>query len=347
MDSIDNDTYRSEFSTVKEHCDIDTCAGLHSENEFLSCSVTSRGCQSVQFSESIGKQVFPMCSLEIQCEGIEINEEGVPGIGIDGSFCLPSSAGDSLESGGLQISSAEGVAACSPFSIFSGSSLPCQFEPVHTTDDSTFPCVQSLVHVDMATPPCFVFEDATLGVSGSRDGSNTGSQFNSSETLREIYDVSFQYGGIWSDPLSVSSPVSSKVYFFEQVPVFCSTNPVLDVGTPYNGHVESEIIQFEDNKGEVWVRPCGKVCDGVHFLDGCQLQLNPCVFYDKCFQNKMVDPNTNYILDGIFHGFKIVDEDYIGSYFCSNYSSILLPQPKQEMSDILVKKTKYRQGVGS
>ena len=53
-------------------------------------------------------------------------------------------------------------------------------------------------------------------------------------------------------------------------------------------------------------RPCGSVCIGHHWLAGCTLQLNPCVFFDECFLSEGgADPNSLMIFAGINRGFKI------------------------------------------
>ena len=72
-------------------------------------------------------------------------------------------------------------------------------------------------------------------------------------------------------------------------------------------------------------RPCGSdVCSGRHQLAGVPIQLNPCAFFAEGFCHpSSIDENASYIFEGVRDGFDIVDKDYDGSYFCSNYHLIL------------------------
>ena len=82
-------------------------------------------------------------------------------------------------------------------------------------------------------------------------------------------------------------------------------------------------------------RPCGCHCAGVHSLAGVPLQLNPCVVFDECFSHPLgQDIKGSYIFDGVLNGFRIVDEDYDGSYSRSNYDSVLKPLVKPQMDEI-------------
>ena len=82
-------------------------------------------------------------------------------------------------------------------------------------------------------------------------------------------------------------------------------------------------------------RPCGLKCDGRHVLEGVPLQMNPCVVFDECFSHPMgADIRGSYIFDGILNGFRVVDEEYSGSYSRSNYKSALEPEVKAKMDDI-------------
>ena len=97
--------------------------------------------------------------------------------------------------------------------------------------------------------------------------------------------------------------------------------------------VDGNTVNLGDS---TFVRPCGSACVGTHFLSGCRLQLNPCVFFRECFEHESgVDPNAEYIFSGVLNGFDIVDEDFTGSYFCDNYDSILRPGVKTEMDRVV------------
>ena len=76
---------------------------------------------------------------------------------------------------------------------------------------------------------------------------------------------------------------------------------------------------------ESYSPPCPiGTCSGRHELGGVPIQLNPCSFYSECFDNVVgQDSNADYIFQGIRDGFKIVDDDFEGTYFCQNYDSIL------------------------
>ena len=79
-------------------------------------------------------------------------------------------------------------------------------------------------------------------------------------------------------------------------------------------------------------RPCGFDCKGNHFLSGCRIQLNPCVFFDECFRLfEETDCNADYIFSGVRDGFAIVDSTFEVSYFCENYDSISKLEFKVQM----------------
>ena len=73
-----------------------------------------------------------------------------------------------------------------------------------------------------------------------------------------------------------------------------------------------------------------------HELDGVPIQLNPCAFYDECYRHSAgQDLNADYIYSGVSKGFKIVDNSFSGSYFCTNYDSILDPEFKSQMDNTI------------
>ena len=49
------------------------------------------------------------------------------------------------------------------------------------------------------------------------------------------------------------------------------------------------------------------------------------------------DPNEEFIFEGVRDGFKIVDNDFAGSYFCQNYQSVLSDEARLEINDIVLK----------
>ena len=116
---------------------------------------------------------------------------------------------------------------------------------------------------------------------------------------------------------------------------------------PYSdsNHTNTSAVPAVDRVSSVWSelaerlvhRPCGPVCNGVHYLSGCTLQLNPCVFFDECYSTFGQDINANYIFSGVSEGFKIMDDSFDGKYFCSNYSSILCPHSRIQMDETVAR----------
>ena len=90
--------------------------------------------------------------------------------------------------------------------------------------------------------------------------------------------------------------------------------------------------------GVCYTMPCDpRSCKGVHQLSGVPIQLNPCSFFRECFCHPGgIDENATYVFEGIRDGFAIVDQDFHGSYFCSNYQSILDPEFKTQMDKTVV-----------
>ena len=72
-----------------------------------------------------------------------------------------------------------------------------------------------------------------------------------------------------------------------------------------------------------------------HYLDEyCLLQLRPCAFFKEAFCRPAgIDPNADFIFNGVLNGFDIVDDVVPSSYHCSNYSSILDNEFKSQMDD--------------
>ena len=96
-------------------------------------------------------------------------------------------------------------------------------------------------------------------------------------------------------------------------------------------------IQEVSLDGDVFYRPCDmSTCSRNHSLGGVQIQLNPCAFFAECFCHPNgIDEQASYIFQGIRDGFTIVDREFGGSYFCSNYSSILDVEFRSQMDDTI------------
>lgn len=75
-----------------------------------------------------------------------------------------------------------------------------------------------------------------------------------------------------------------------------------------------------------------------HTLGGVPIQLNPCAFFQECYNHpEGVDENADFLFDGICKGFRIVDSDpTITSYVRSNYSSIRQGELRDAMSENLI-----------
>ena len=96
-----------------------------------------------------------------------------------------------------------------------------------------------------------------------------------------------------------------------------------------DSHVPCSIVL----DGETFSRPCDVgTCSSRHMLDGVPIQLNPCSFFEECFCHPAgIDENASYIFKGVRDGFDIIDKDFEGSYFCSNYQSILDSEFRTQM----------------
>ena len=117
----------------------------------------------------------------------------------------------------------------------------------------------------------------------------------------------------------------SLSYYIRTDPIYCKVefdsncSPLL--GDPLtNGNVSF----WDSSSSRLVHRPCGVSCSRSHELDHRTLHLNPCVFFDEQFGGPVLDPNASFLFDGVVNGFKIVDDDFEGSYHCQNYDSILL-----------------------
>ena len=151
----------------------------------------------------------------------------------------------------------------------------------------------------------------------------------------ELDDINFQHGECVVE-LGESASMSECVVDLDFIsdfrvltddctlPLYVSSRCDRDSGT-----VEIDGYRFAP--------PCGKVCTGVHFVGGRRIQLNPCVFFHECFDwDQGMDVNSAFIMDGLLHGFRILDDDFVGGYFCSNYNSILDGTFKVQMDQTIL-----------
>ena len=117
------------------------------------------------------------------------------------------------------------------------------------------------------------------------------------------------------------------------------------VGNEQVGYCQGEVgevpvRQVISPKGLV-IRVFGSCIDGTckceYSLDGVLSQLKPCRFA-AIISNGMNNWARDYydVLWGVTEGFDIVDGD-VPTYECSNYSSILIDGPKEQMDDIVKK----------
>lgn len=58
------------------------------------------------------------------------------------------------------------------------------------------------------------------------------------------------------------------------------------------------------------------------YVSGVYSQLKPKAWLDLLTSGSGVDPDLHYILDGVIHGFRVVDRTAtLDDYYCKNYSS--------------------------
>ena len=90
---------------------------------------------------------------------------------------------------------------------------------------------------------------------------------------------------------------------------FVLLDPEDSVELHFDGHNAVDIYPRSSCEvdGKLFERPCGEFCSGSHYLEGCRIQLNPCVFFDECFNiSSGTDSNPAYIFEGVRDGFSIV-----------------------------------------
>ena len=245
----------------------------------------------------------------------------------DLDFELVVKAGGSIEPGGLRLSGARGLVGCPPISIFSESSASVSCHPRSTEDavslrDAVFDCDVPSTDPDMITASevdvhsdhisdYIVHELVDISVNDFIDHSKD------SDVFREDVVDSFNYY-IRSDPVFAEVEFNSTR---EPVMVTPSCSGVCSVFDP--------LIPGLVNK------PCGDRCFGEHLLHGRRNQLNPCVFFDYLYGGSSIDQNASFVFDGVLNGFRIVDDEFTGSYICPNYASILHKETRSEFESNL------------
>lgn len=86
---------------------------------------------------------------------------------------------------------------------------------------------------------------------------------------------------------------------------------------------------------------CKLIYDARHFpqfgkIEGVSSQLNPSVWVEELRNSGSWDPDVHYLLDGVVHGFRMLDADAcVPSYVCENYSSCFKPQVKKSMNCLI------------
>ena len=112
-----------------------------------------------------------------------------------------------------------------------------------------------------------------------------------------------------------------------------STTKIEDASSSDADYIPVNVISPDDyyiNREVPYPYPCVMGC--YHILGGCRLQLKPCAFYNECFRRPSgVDPNAQFLFEGVIHGFDIVDDVVPEPYNSRNYSSILNDEFKVQM----------------
>ena len=148
-------------------------------------------------------------------------------------------------------------------------------------------------------------------------------------TLSVIVDYSNTAGGLadnsgWSIPSSIVEDELGDLEFDTQVKT-SAEEPFVCIESP-NGTVVNVFENCVDGN-----------CKCVYTLEGRKLQLKPCRFASIiCNELNVWASNRLSLLWAVTDGFPIAQGE-VPSYACANYSSILLPESKQCMDDIIRK----------
>ena len=73
-------------------------------------------------------------------------------------------------------------------------------------------------------------------------------------------------------------------------------------------------------------------CTCIFYVSGAIAQLKPCRMYAEAICRDDEDPDWDYMLRGAIFGFRVIDPDWVSSYFQNNYSSITKGDMGVEMS---------------
>lgn len=73
-----------------------------------------------------------------------------------------------------------------------------------------------------------------------------------------------------------------------------------------------------------------------YYLCGVRAQLHPKAWAHMLTSGTGVDPDINFVLDGILHGFNVVNKnDDIPSYYCKNYASCFVDDNLEKLRNII------------
>ena len=74
-----------------------------------------------------------------------------------------------------------------------------------------------------------------------------------------------------------------------------------------------------------------------HYIGGAYSQLRPAGWLGELCYDGQWDRDSHFILDGVIHGFHVVDKDAdISPYFCKNYRSATCESNKSKLQDLLI-----------
>lgn len=162
----------------------------------------------------------------------------------------------------------------------------------------------------------------------------------------QISDDGLQVGGhgggeLFTDEIFDSiSPLDIEDAGFNCEQVFNPAMPLFSSDYPSTG-VHSDDVLFTipaspvGDPIKVTVACAYGVCKCSYYLDDVKSQLLPCRFGYVLYGGFLPDPTIHYeMFDGIRDGFKVIDTD-IHPYECSNYNSILSPDNKPLMDQLV------------
>ena len=275
---------------------------------------------------STDRELASSCCSEKTVDDMVIDDVGIKALDINlvGTGCLSyaegfesvDKAGGSLEPGGLRLSGARGLVECPPLSFIFESTASTFPHPGLVEDDVSLR--------DAVCLPELFFHDELLYVDSTSEPTTSFVSLSELDLDINVASQSFPKDDSFS-------------YYIRTDPIYCKVEFDPNCSPLLGDPVTNGIVSFWDSSSSRLVhRPCGVSCSRSHELDHRTLQLNPCVFFDELFGGPVLDPNASFLFDGVVNGFKIVDDDFEGSYHCQNYDSILQKDASMDMGETVL-----------